>query len=72
MVKKDDSYLFYVIKDVGGHRARGERIFESLIVLEVCQITTVIYMQVRNNRLKIKSNVRQFKKEAMNERRDST
>ncbi len=34
MVKKDEPYLFYVIKDVGGHIARDERIFKSPIVLK--------------------------------------
>ena len=34
--------------------ARAERIFKSPIVLEVCQITTVIYMQARNNRIMIR------------------
>jgi hypothetical protein len=38
--------------------ARDERIFKSPIVLEVCQITAVIYTQLRNNRITIKSNVR--------------
>ena len=40
MVKKDKSHLFYIIKvirDVGGRMARDERIFKSLIVLEVYQ-----------------------------------
>ena len=36
--------------------ARAERILKSPIVLGVCQITTVIYIQLINNRIKIKSN----------------
>jgi len=60
MVKKSGLfYVIQVIKDVCGRRARAERIFESPIVLEVYQITTVtyIYIQLRNNRINIKSNV---------------
>jgi hypothetical protein len=38
--------------------ARAERIFKPPIVLEVCHITTIIYTQLRNNRINIKSNVR--------------
>jgi hypothetical protein len=56
MVMKNKLHLFYVIKDAGGHMARAERIFKSPIVLEIYQITTVIYTQLRNNRL-IKNNV---------------
>ena len=38
--------------------ARAERIFKSPIVLKaVCQITAVIYIQLRNNRIKMKNNV---------------
>jgi hypothetical protein len=37
--------------------ARDERILKSLIALEVCQINMVIYIQLRNNRIRIKSNV---------------
>jgi len=33
-----------------------------LIVLQVCKITTVIYAQLRNNRIKIKNNVRPLKR----------
>jgi len=33
-----------VIKGVCGRMERAERIFKSPIVLEVCQITTVIYV----------------------------
>ena len=38
--------------------ARDERIFKSPKVLKIYQITTVIYIQLRNDRIKIKSNVR--------------
>jgi hypothetical protein len=44
-----------IIKDVGGRMARAGRIFKSPIVLEVCQITMVIYIQLGNNRIKIKT-----------------
>jgi hypothetical protein len=44
MVKKDEPYLFSVIKDAGGRMARDERIFKSPIVLEVCQKTMDIYI----------------------------
>jgi hypothetical protein len=37
--------------------ARDERIFKFPRVLEVCQITTVIYMEVRNNRIKMGNSV---------------
>ena len=49
MVKKGRAvfYVIQVIKDAGGRRARAERIFESPIVLEIYQITTVIYILER-------------------------
>jgi hypothetical protein len=44
MVKKNN-HLLYVIKDAGGRMARDEIISEYKIVLEVCQITMVIYIR---------------------------
>jgi hypothetical protein len=41
---KEQCRKLKVIKDAGGRMARAKRIFESPIVLEVCQITTVIYI----------------------------
>ena len=58
MVKKEKLLLFYVInviKDAGGRMARDERIFKSPV--EVCQISMVLFIYLRNNRIKIKCNV---------------
>ena len=44
MVKKDEPYLFSVIKDASGRMARDERIFKY--ILKICEINhhIVIYM----------------------------
>jgi|LGVF01.1.fsa_nt_gb hypothetical protein len=62
-VKKNKPHLFYlikVIKDVGGLSGRDE----FMIVLRGIAklIATVIYMQVRNNRIKIKEQFPAIKK----------
>ena len=44
-------YVIKVIKDADGRMERAERIFRYPIVLEVCQITTVIYRHLRDNRM---------------------